>query len=220
MAIADIHRYIDHSVLKPEMTPQEAAEAIELGLRYCCRTVCVRPCDIVLATRLCQGTTTDVCCTLAFPHGLQLSDSKADEARRYVGLGVREIDMVIHYGLLRAGLWQEATQDVAAVTAVTKPAGVLLKVILETSALSIEQIRRGTLACVAAGADFVKTSTGFSSQGATREAVAAMLQAAAGRAAVKASGGIRDRAAAEMFLDMGCARIGVGYASTPVICGQ
>ncbi len=213
-----INRFIDHAILAPELTRDEAASAIELGLRYRVRTVCVRPCDIAQALRLCQGSDTGVGTVLAFPYGTSLGASKADEARRHIDLGAAEIDMVLNYSLLRSGLEQAALEDIQAVSAVTVPAGVVLKVILEVSALSDRQIARGTELAVQAGAQFVKTSTGFGPSGASEQAVGTMVSAAAGRIGVKASGGIRDRAAAQKFIDLGCERIGVGYKTTPVIC--
>lgn len=213
-----IARYLDHAVLKPELTQQEALEQIQVGIDHEVISVCVRPCDIAMAQRLCAGTSTEVSCVLNFPHGTGLAASKTAEAELYLELGVREIDMVVNYGLLRSGLWQQALQDMRAVTAVAKPAGVGVKVILETVMLSTAQIEKATRLAIEAEADFVKTSTGFGGGGASEMAVAAMVRAAEGRIGVKASGGVRDRATAERFLAMGCTRLGVGAASTPVIC--
>lgn len=213
-----IARYLDHAVLKPEMTREEALEQMRLGIRYNVRTICVRPADIPLAVALCKGTQTVVSCVLAFPHGDALSASKADEARRQIDLGVAEIDMVVNYGLIRSGLWEEIEADIRAVTAVARPAGVKVKTIFETSALTLAEVARATEAAIAARADFVKTSTGFAGGSATEEAVKVMLDTAAGRVGVKPSGGIRDRARAEMFLAMGATRLGVGSTSTPAIC--
>jgi deoxyribose-phosphate aldolase len=214
----DIHRYLDHAVLKPEMKRDEAIEQMKIGVQYNVRTICVRPADIELANDITRGTDTEVSCVLAFPHGTALSESKADEAKRYVDLGVAEIDMVVNYGFLRSGLWDFLEKDIRAVTDIVQPAGVKIKTIFETAALTIEQITRATEIAVVARADFVKTSTGFGDGGATEEAVRAMLAAAAGRVGVKPSGGIRDRARAEMFVAMGAARLGVGSTSTPIIC--
>lgn len=214
-----INRYLDHAVLKPELTEAEAVEAIELGLAYKVRTVCVRPCDLDLAVGLCRGSETGVCTVLGFPHGHALSAIKAAEAQAYVAKGVAEIDMVANYGWIRSGAWDRVTADIKAVAEVTKPAGVVLKVILETGVLGLPEVARSTAGAIEAGADFVKTSTGFNGGGATEEAVAEMLKAAAGRIRVKASGGIRDAARARAFLAMGCERLGVNYASVPAICG-
>ena len=218
MPVKDIHRYLDHAVLKPEMTRQEAIDAIQLGIDYKVRTACVRPCDIELAAKMCKGTETEVSCVLAFPHGCTSSLVKADEARRYIAAGTNEIDMVANFGFVRSGMWDEVTADIKAVTDVAKPAGVLVKVIFETSYLTIDEIKRTVECAIEAGADFVKTSTGFGGEGATVEGVKVMLDTAAGRIKVKPSGGIRDRAKAEMFVEMGAMRIGNGFTSTKAIC--
>ena len=217
---APLNRYLDHAVLKPQMTCDEADAAIRLGLQYNVRCICVRPTSLESALGMCEGTDSAVGATLGFPHGTHLTVSKADEARRYVSMGVDEIDMVANYGLICGGQWDRVEADIAAVTGVTAPAGIVLKVILETSELDLDQITRATGIAVAAGADFVKTSTGFASGGATEEAVAAMLGAAEGRIGVKASGGIRTADQARRFIHMGCTRIGVGFATTPVLCGD
>ncbi len=212
-------RYLDHAVLKPEMSRDEAKEAILSGIRYKVRTVCVRPCDIAMAADLCKGTETEVSCVLAFPHGCQTTAAKAFEAGEAIRAGAAEIDMVANYGFIRSGMRAELLEDILSVVNVAHPAGVLVKVILETCTLSAGQIRMATEVAVEAGADFVKTSTGFHSGGATVEAVAAMMEAGKGRIKVKASGGIRNLEDANRFLDMGCERLGVGSGTTPVLCG-
>lgn len=215
-----LNRLLDHAVLKPDMTRDEVIAAIELGLEYDVKSVCVRPCDIELAKELCAKTTTEVSCVLAFPHGTAVAASKADEARVYVGWRVDEIDMVINYSLIRSGMWDAVADDMRAVTSIANPEGIGVKVILETCFLTIEQIERATRLAVEEGAKFVKTSTGFAGGGATVEAVTAMMRAAGNDISVKASGGIRDRETAAMYAEMGCARLGVGYSSTPIICGR
>lgn len=218
MASEQINRYLDHAVLKPEMSRDEATQAIRLGIDYAVRTVCVRPCDIALAATMCAGTETEVSCVLSFPHGCTMTSVKAEEARRYRDAGTNEIDMVANFGFVRSAMWDEVTADIAAVVEVAKPAGILVKVIFETAYLSLDEIGRTTECAISAGADFVKTSTGFASEGATEEKVRMMLDTAAGRIKVKPSGGIRDRARAQMFVDMGAMRIGNGYSSTKAIC--
>lgn len=218
MAVKDINRYLDHAILKPELSRQETIDAIQLGIDYKVRTVCVRPCDIELAADMCRGTDSEVSCVLSFPHGCTMSSVKAEEARRYIEAGTNEIDMVVNFGFVRSALWDEVTADIKAVTDVAQPKGVPVKVIFETAYLSLDEIKRTVECAVEAGADFVKTSTGFSSEGATEEKVKVMLDAAAGRVKVKPSGGIRDRARAEMFVEMGAMRIGNGYTSTKAIC--
>ena len=213
-----INRYLDSAVLKPAMTPADVAREIQSGIDYDVRSVCVRPADIPLALNMCAGTTTDVGTVLSFPHGCGHPRVKAAEAEAYIALGVAEIDMVVHYGLVCAADWEGVQADIAAVTDVARPEGILVKVILETSELEPGAIAGATEAAIAAGADYVKTSTGFASGGATVEAVRTMLDTAQGRIKVKASGGIRDLATATQYVAMGCARLGVGSTSTPVIC--
>jgi len=218
MKIENINRYLDHAVLKPELTREEARSAIQLGIDYRVRTVCVRPCDIELAASMCSGTETEVSCVLAFPHGDTMSAVKAAEAREYIRAGTNEIDMVVNFGLVRSGLWNDVVADIRAVTDVAKPKDILVKVIFETAYLTLDEIKRTTECAIAANADFVKTSTGFGGEGATEDGVSAMLDVGRGRIAVKASGGIRDRKRAEIFVNLGVTRIGNGYTSTEAIC--
>lgn len=213
-----LNRYLDAAVLKPEMTQAEASEAIRACIALETFSVCVRPCDIKMAQSLCKGSQTKVCVVLGFPHGDQLSDSKADEARRYIDLAVDEIDMVANYGLAKSGDWAAVRADIASVAALTSAAGVLLKVIFETAQLNTGQIRRLTEISIEAGADFVKTSTGFNGDGAKEADLRLMLETAAGRAEVKPSGGIRDAATARRFIEMGATRLGVGWTSCATIC--
>ena len=213
-----MNRYIDHSVLVPQMTREEAAASIQSGIDYQVRTVCVRPCDIDLAVQMCRGTQTEVCCGLSFPHGTNCTETKSAEALLYCQKGVAEIDMVANYGWIRSGLWDEVRADVKAVVDVAHAHKVLVKVIFETSQLTLEQVSKATEICIEAGADFVKTSTGFNGEGASEEVVACMLKTAKGRIQVKPSGGIRDAARAKLFIDMGAHRLGVNGTSTPAVC--
>ena len=213
-----INRYLDAAVLKPEMTQAEIREAINACIEIKVFSVCVRPCDIPVAQSLCRGTETAVCVVLGFPHGDQLLASKADEARQYVALGVDEIDMVANYGWAKSGCWDEVRDDIAAVSAVTRSAGIPLKVIFETAQLNFPEIKRLVDVSVEAGADFVKTSTGFNGSGADEADVQLMIDTAAGRTKVKASGGIRDLQRAQLFVAMGVDRLGVNWSSCLTIC--
>jgi deoxyribose-phosphate aldolase len=217
VAQVELNRYLDAAVLKPETTQQEARGAVEAMVEAATITVCVRPCDILLARGICEGSQTRVSCVLAFPHGVSLSESKADEGRRYVDLGVAEVDMVANYGLIRSGEWVRFQEDLALVREATR--GALLKVILETSELTREQVSQATEIAADVGADFVKTSTGFASGGATEEAVKTMVNAAADRISVKASGGIRTREQAERYVALGARRLGVNYTTAASFCG-
>jgi len=216
--MTEISRYLDAAILKAEFTESDVLEAVKACIELNAFSVCVRPCDIELAQTQCQGTDTAVCVVLGFPHGVQLPDSKVDEAKRYIALGVDEIDMVANYGWIRSGKWAEVEADVAGVATLTRAAGVPLKVIFETAHLNTQQIQQMVEVCVRAGADFVKTSTGFNGEGAKVEDVQTMLDTAAGRIKVKPSGGIRDQADAQRFVDMGVHRLGVGWTSCQAIC--
>jgi deoxyribose-phosphate aldolase len=213
-----ISRYLDTAVLKPEMTRKEAIEAITLSAKYDSKTVCVRPCDIDIASKICDGTNTEVSVVLGFPHGCGLSEVKGLEAEEYIKRGVSEIDMVANYGFIRSGEWGLVESDIRSVVQVCKPASVALKVIIESSELSLEEVEQATEAAIRAGADFVKTSTGFASGVATEEVVAKMLETSAGRIKVKPSGGIRDYNRAKMFVDMGVHRLGISFSSVVAIC--
>ncbi|MEG1547664.1 MAG: deoxyribose-phosphate aldolase [Clostridia bacterium] len=214
----DINRYLDHAILKPDMTQAEVRAAIQLGIDYKVRTVCVRPCDIEVAVDMCKGTQTDVSCVLDFPHGTASSAAKADAAKEYAAKGVLEIDMVMNFGLAKSGEWSRVQQDIEGVVRAAHAQDVGVKVIFETCYLTVDEIKKGTEVCIAAGADFVKTSTGFATGGATVEAVTAMLEAGRGCIKVKASGGIRDIDTARMYVEMGVDRLGNGFSSTPDIC--
>jgi deoxyribose-phosphate aldolase len=213
-----INRYLDAAILKPETLQTEALNALTLCIQYNVKSICVRPCDIELALQACKGTQTEVGCVLNFPHGVGSKTVKTYEAGEYIRAGVQEIDMVVNYGYIKSGKWDWVEEDIAAVCQLIKPAGVLLKVILETSMLLPDEIRQVTQVAARVGADFVKTSTGFNGEGATVEAVATMLEAAAGRIQVKASGGIRNYEQANLFVEMGCQRLGVNYTSVAAIC--
>lgn len=213
-----LNRYLDAAILKPEFTQEETVEAIKECLALNTFSVCVRPCDIALAQSLCKGTETAVCVVLGFPHGVQLPESKAEEAARYIAMGVDEIDMVANYGLIKSGEWDRVKADIAGVAQQTKAAGIVMKVIFETAHLDAEAIAKTVEICIEAGADFVKTSTGFNGEGAKVEDVQVMLDTAAGRIKVKPSGGIRDAAGAQHFVDMGAHRLGVGWNSCAAIC--
>jgi deoxyribose-phosphate aldolase len=155
---------------------------------------------------------------IGFPHGAQPAAVKALESRLAIDAGARELDMVINVGALTSGDERTVRDDIAAVVAEARPRGVLVKVILETCYLSPAEIATACRLAEEAGADFVKTSTGFGVKsggptGATPEAVRIMLDAVGGRLQVKASGGIRTWDDAVAYLDMGCTRLGVGDAA-------
>ena len=210
-----IARYIDHAVLNPAMTPEEVRAAIQLGIDNDVYSVCVQPRDIETALSMCKGTNTLVSCVLDFPHGCGGAASKRAAARLYAEMGVQEIDMVMNYGAAKGGDWAAVREEIFGVVEEAHARGVLVKVIFETCELSEDCIRQGVDVCVDVGADFVKTSTGFSTKGATPEAVMAMVSQAAGRIRVKASGGIRTLEDARAYVEMGAERLGVGFSTVP-----
>lgn len=217
-SLMNIAEYLDAAVLKPDMMPEQARAAIEACIALKTKTVCVRGCDVELAVRLCEGTDTRVSCVLDFPYGYGGAAVKRAAAKDYAEKGVWEIDMVMNYGAARGGDWETVEAEIRGVVEEAHAKGVGVKVIFETSQLDEAQIRRATEVSIAAGADFVKTSTGFNGGGATVEAVRIMLETADGRCKVKASGGIRDYATAKMYVDMGVERLGVGYANCAALC--
>ena len=213
-----ISRYFDSAVLKPNMSEEEVKAAIQLGIDYDSYSVCVRPCDIDLALEMCKGTNTVVSCVLDFPHGDSTAEGKAALAEIYAAKGVAEIDMVMNYGYARSGKWDEVKRGIEGVVKAAKKYNVGVKVIFESCELTVEEVRKGTEICIEAGADFVKTSTGFAASGASEEAVQAMLDASAGRIKVKPSGGIRNYETAKKYVDMGAERLGIGFSSAKAIC--
>lgn len=214
----NIARYFDSAVLKPDMTPEQVEAAIRESISFDSYSVCVRGCDIDLALKLTEGTNTVVSCVLDFPYGYGGVEAKRAAAKAYAEKGVKDIDMVMNYGAARGGAWDVVEEEIRAVVEEAHKCGVIVKVIFETSQLDLEQIRKGTEVCIAAGADFVKTSTGFNGSGATVEAVKMMLDTAKGRIKVKPSGGIRNFETAKMYVDMGAERLGIGFSSCKAIC--
>ena len=217
----DIARYLDAAILKPDMTRAEVESAIKECIALRAMTVCVRGCDIDLAVAMTKGTETLVSCVLDFPYGYSGLEVKRAAARDYAARGIYEIDMVMNYGAARSGDWTTVENEIRAVVEEAHAKNVGVKVIFETSQLTAEEIRQATEVSIAAGADFVKTSTGFNGEGATVEAVKIMLDTAVGRAKVKPSGGIRNYETARMYVDMGASRLGVGVSSCkPIVEGM
>ncbi|MGC0272431.1 deoxyribose-phosphate aldolase [Pseudactinotalea sp. Z1739] len=226
MSVAELAAYIDHSVLKPEFTVQDIAREVSNGVHFGCRTVCINPTAIETAAPLCEGTETGLCVVVDFPFGLSSTSSRLAQTRDVLAPGVTEVDIVANYGWLRSGRVDRVEQDLRAVAEVCHEAGVELKVILETDALTVDEVRAGAEAAIAAGADFIKTSTGFytgttqhEQTGASESMIATMLSVAAGRCKVKGSGSIRDRGHFLRLIDAGIDRMGIGYRSTPVVLG-
>ena len=200
---------MDHAVLKPAMTEDDIRRAAAMCRARGVGNLCVRPTDAALAASLLKGSATTVAVVVGFPHGASRSEVKALEARLAIGDGASELDMVMNIGKFLSGDYEYVKRDIEAVVAVAKPQGVLVKVIQESCLLTLDQVAKACELTIAAGADFVKTSTGFNGDGATVEQVEVMLKTCAGRAKVKPSGGIRDWERAAMFVRMGVDRLGV-----------
>lgn len=224
MTVQELGRYIDQSVLKPEFTQTDIRKYIQEGVDYNCATVCINPASLPIARELCKGTNTGICVVCDFPFGLSSTESKVQQAEIICRDGdIEDLDIVSNYGWIRSGMWAEVEADIKAVADVCHKYGTNLKVIFETDALTLDEIKKATEVAIAAGADFVKTSTGFftggKNEGATYEIIEAMMEVADGRCKIKGSGGIRDREKFLKLIDMGIDRMGIGYRSTPVVLG-
>jgi len=213
-----IARYFDSAILKPDYTREKVIEEIKNSISFDSRTVCVRGCDIDLALELTKGTNTGVSCVLDFPYGYGGIEAKAAMAEIYARKGVEDIDMVMNYGYALGGDWDVVEAEIRAVCEAAHPHGAVVKVIFETSQLTIEQVKKATEVCISAGADFVKTSTGFNGSGASVEVINAMLEVGKGKIKVKPSGGIRNYETARMYVEMGVDRLGIGSTSCDPIC--
>jgi deoxyribose-phosphate aldolase len=211
--IRDVAALLDHAVLKPNFTAADLAAHAAMCVARGVGCLCVRPADVADAVRHVAGSPVVVASVIGFPHGSHRSETKAFESRLAIADGAQELDMVIALGPLLSGDESRVCEDIGAVVAAARPYGVLVKVIFETCSLTPAQISTACRLAEEAGANFVKTSTGFGTAGATPEAVRLMLDTVGGRLGVKASGGIRTWADAVMYLDMGCTRLGVGDAA-------
>ena len=217
-SVADVARALDHAVLKPELTAADLERHAAMCVARGVGCLCVRSVDVAAAVRLVAGSPVVVASVIGFPHGAAPADVKALEARRAVAAGARELDMVINIGALRSGADGVVRDDIAAVVAEARPHGVLVKVILETCHLTEEEIRRACRLAEQAGADFVKTSTGFGGGGATVADIALMRRVVGAEMGVKASGGVRSLDDAKKLIAAGADRLGAS-ASVAIVSG-
>jgi deoxyribose-phosphate aldolase len=214
---SSVARMVDHTLLKPNATQTEVANLCEEARKYCFASVCVNPSNVAYSAQMLQGSGVKVCTVIGFPLGSTTSTVKAVEARDAIANGAEEIDMVINVGALKSGNDAAVYEDIKAVREATR--GKVLKVILETSLLSDEEKVRACIMSKKAGADFVKTSTGFGGGGATVEDVKLMRQTVGPLMGVKASGGIRDAKIADAMIQAGATRLGTS-ASVAIVSGQ
>ena len=199
-------KYIDHTLLKPDASAAQIIKICDEAKTYGFASVCVNPSRIALVAEQLKGTDVTPCCVVGFPLGAIPSESKAAETAVAVRNGAGEIDMVINLGAAKDGDWALVESDIAAVKAACGDAK--LKVIIETCLLTDEEKVKACQAAMAAKADFVKTSTGFSKAGATVADVALMRKTVGPDMGVKAAGGVHNRAEAEAMIEAGATRIG------------
>jgi deoxyribose-phosphate aldolase len=199
---------IDHTLLKPEASESDIRRLCEEAAQFGFASVCVNPAWVKRASEFLRGTSVPVCTVIGFPLGATLPDVKAYEARRAIFNGAREVDMVINVGALKSGDDCAVEDDIRAVVEAGHENGVLVKVIIETALLTDEEKVRACLASKNAGADFVKTSTGFAKGGATVEDVSLMRRAVGSALGVKASGGVKGIEDARAMFAAGATRIG------------
>ncbi|DBA04105.1 TPA: hypothetical protein N0F65_004213 [Lagenidium giganteum] len=223
-----MNQYVDHTLLKAEAQPEQVRKLCEEAAEYAFCSVCVNASYASFARKALNQVKVvkglehhvKVCCVVGFPLGATTSSVKAFEAKECLDAGAEEIDMVINIGRMVAGEYDYVLRDIAAVVSVCKERSAVCKVILETALLTPEQIRKASELSIAAGADFIKTSTGFSTRGASEEDIKLMVSIAepAGKQ-VKASGGIRSVDDAEKMVALGATRLGTS-AGVKIAQGQ
>ena len=213
LTYAQIAKTIDHSLLRPELTQAELIAGCELAHEYHVASVCITPSGVPLAARLLQGSDVHVGTVVGFPHGSSTTRTKVFEARQALEDGAVELDMVINIGWLRSGQDEQVQADIQAVVAVAQGKA-LVKVILENAYLTDDEKRRGCQITEAAGADFVKTSTGFAPSGATLDDLRLMRASVSAHIQVKAAGGVRTLDALLDVLNTGTTRVGATATKT------
>jgi deoxyribose-phosphate aldolase len=215
----DLASLIDHTLLKPDATADQIAQLCYEARKFKFASVCVNPTHVKLCSELLQGTQVKVCTVIGFPLGASAPEVKAFEAQTAIKDGATEIDMVLNIGALKAGDLTLAAQDIHEVVRVGHNAGSIVKVIIETSLLNDEEKVTACLLAKEAGADFVKTSTGFSGGGATVDDVNLMRRVVGPEMGVKASGGVRDFEDARNMVKAGATRLGAS-AGVKIVQGQ
>ena len=201
-------KVIDHSLLKPELTEEDVIAGCELAHRYHTATVCVKPCHVSLAAEVLKDSDVVVSTVVGFPHGSNHTEVKVAEARIALDEGAMELDMVLNIGQLRSGKYDYVRDDIKAICDEAHARGAKVKVILENAYLTDEEKVAACKLCEQAGADFVKTSTGFAPGGATLEDLRLMRASVGPEVQVKAAGGVRSLDAALDVIEVGVTRIG------------
>ena len=206
--LEQVAKTIDHSILKPDFTDGDVRAGAELALKYNTASYCIRPMDVVPAAEMLAGSDVNVCTVIGFPHGSSTTAVKAFETADAIQNGAVEIDMVINISALLSGDYDYVEHDIRAVVDVAHAAGASVKVIFETAYLNDELIVKACELSEAAGADYVKTSTGFASEGATLHNVKLMKATVGDRLKVKSSGGVRTLDQLIDYMDAGVTRSG------------
>ncbi|ALS02008.1 2-deoxyribose-5-phosphate aldolase [Enterococcus silesiacus] len=203
----ELNQMIDHTILKADAKEEDVLRIIEEAKKYEFFSVCINPCWVALAKEHLAGTSVDVCTVIGFPLGANTSEVKAYEATDAINNGATEVDMVINVGALKSQQYKKVLKDIQAVVDAAKGKA-LVKVIIETASLTDEEKIKVCELAKEAGADFVKTSTGFSTGGATVADVKLMRETVGPDMGVKASGGIHNEAEAQAMIEAGATRIG------------
>lgn len=202
----EINRYIDHTVLKAVTESKDILKLCKEAKEYNFYSICVNGCYVKEAKEELKGSDVKIAAVVGFPLGAMTTNSKVYEAKDCIDNGANEIDMVINIGFIKAGRFKEAEEEIKSIKNAIE--NNVLKVILETCYLDEDEIIKACELSVKAGADFVKTSTGFGSGGATFKDVKLMKEAVNGKAQIKASGGVRDLETAIKYIEMGVTRLG------------
>jgi len=209
IASNEIRKYIDHTLLKPEATPEDIAQLCAEAVEYGFATVCVSPCFVQQAAQCLRGTPVHVCTVIGFPLGTTLPQVKAYETECAIEAGATEVDMVINLGALKAGNHELVQRDIEGVVRAAHAHDALVKVIIEAAALADDEKVTACSLAQAADADFVKTSTGYGPGGASLHDVALMRRTVGASMGVKASTGVRDYETANAMIEAGANRLGV-----------
>lgn len=215
----NIARMIDHTLLKPDATPDEIKKLCEEARTYSFASVCINPCYVAMCKELLSGSIVKVCTVIGFPLGATTTEIKRAEAEQAIKNGAQEIDMVINIGMLKQGKYDYVFNDINQVVLAAKRSNSVCKVIIESALLTDEEKIKACLISKEAKADFVKTSTGFSKGGATAGDVALMKYVVGSSVGVKASGGIRTAEDAKLMIESGADRIGAS-ASVKIVKGD
>ena len=217
--MSHISQLIDHTLLAPTATAAQIETLVQEAVEYEFKTVCVNPARVAQARRAAEGTPVGICTVVGFPLGASTTAVKVFETKDAVANGADEVDMVINIGWALEGAWDDVEAEIRAVVEAAAGSNVLVKVILETCLLDAEQTAEASRRSAAAGADFVKTSTGFSKHGATVEAVSIMRSTVGPDLGVKASGGVRTPEDLARMVEAGATRIGAS-AGASILAGS